>query len=42
VDRGYVAREAVAGAGTVVTITKHGEQFLRDNGRFFPFPATEK
>ena len=33
VDRGYVAREAVAGAGMRVTITAGGEQFLRAHGR---------
>jgi hypothetical protein len=33
VDRGYVAREAVAGVGTIVTVTADGEKFLRDNGR---------
>jgi hypothetical protein len=32
VDRGYVAREAVAG-GARVAITRDGEKFLRDNGR---------
>jgi hypothetical protein len=33
VDRGYVVREAVAGFGTIVTVTDDGEKFLRDNGR---------
>jgi hypothetical protein len=33
VDRGYVVREAVAGFGTIVTVTEDGEKFLRDNGR---------
>jgi hypothetical protein len=33
VDRGYVAREAVAGLGVVVTATADGEKLLRDNGR---------
>jgi hypothetical protein len=33
VDRGYVAREAIAGAGTIVTVTEDGKKFLRDNGR---------
>jgi hypothetical protein len=37
VDRGYVAREAVAG-GVRVAITEGGEKFLRDNGRFLPSP----
>jgi hypothetical protein len=33
VDRGYVAREAIAGAGVVVTITPDGARFLRMHGR---------
>jgi hypothetical protein len=33
VDRGYVARESVAGTGVRVTITACGEKFLRENGR---------
>ena len=33
VDRGYVAREPVAGAGVSVTITAGGEKFLREHGR---------
>jgi hypothetical protein len=33
VDRGYVAREAVAGVGTIVTVTEDGKKFLGDNGR---------
>ena len=32
VDRGYVAREPVAG-GVRVAITEGGAKFLRDNGR---------
>ena len=32
-DRGYVARERVAGFGLVVTVTEHGEKLLRANGR---------
>jgi hypothetical protein len=32
-DRGYVARETVAGLGRVVTVTEHGEKLLRANGR---------
>jgi hypothetical protein len=32
VDRGYVARETIAG-GVRVAITADGEKFLRDNGR---------
>jgi hypothetical protein len=38
VDRGYVAREAVAGFGILVTVTKDGKKLLRDSGRFFPSP----
>jgi hypothetical protein len=33
VDRGLVAREAVAGTGVRVRITEDGEKFLRANGR---------
>ena len=33
VDRGYVAREAVAGTGVRVKITDRGKDFLRDHGR---------
>ena len=33
VDRGYVAREAIAGFGVIVTATEDGERLLRDNGR---------
>jgi hypothetical protein len=33
VDRGYVAREATAGAGVRVAITEDGEKFLRAHGR---------
>jgi hypothetical protein len=33
VDRGYVARESVAGTGVRVTITAGGEKLLRENGR---------
>ena len=33
VDRGYVARRPVAGEGVRVTITEHGEDFLRAHGR---------
>jgi hypothetical protein len=32
-DRGYVARETVAGLGLVVTVTENGEKLLRVNGR---------
>ncbi len=33
VDRGFVAREASAGAGIRVAVTEGGEKFLRDHGR---------
>jgi hypothetical protein len=33
VDRGYVAREAVAGTGIMVAITADGATFLRMHGR---------
>jgi hypothetical protein len=33
VDRGYVARQPVAGRGVLVTITARGEKFLRAHGR---------
>jgi hypothetical protein len=33
VDRGYVARETVAGSGLIVTVTEHGERLLREHGR---------
>ena len=33
VDRGYVARQPVAGRGVLVTITEGGEAFLRAHGR---------
>src|SRR5580704_11293309 len=39
VDRGYVARQPVAGIGVTVAVTDTGEKLLRDNGRFFPSPA---
>jgi hypothetical protein len=32
-DRGYVARETIAGFGLVVTVTEDGEKLLRTNGR---------
>ncbi len=41
VDRGYVARESVAGAARVA-ITEAGETFLRNNGRLFPSPLRAK
>jgi hypothetical protein len=34
VDRGYVARESIAGAGVRVAITEGGEKLLRAHGRF--------
>ena len=33
VDRGYVARQPVAGQGVRVAITEGGEKFLREHGR---------
>ena len=33
VDRGFVTRETVAGAGVRVAITEGGEKFLREHGR---------
>ena len=33
VDRGFVTRETVTGAGVRVAITAGGEKFLRANGR---------
>jgi hypothetical protein len=33
VDRGYVVRQPVAGAGVRVAITEGGEKFLRAHGR---------
>ena len=33
VDRGYVARQSVAGIGVRVAITEGGEKFLREHGR---------
>ena len=33
VDRGYVAREQVAGVGLRVAVTAGGEKFLRTHGR---------
>jgi hypothetical protein len=33
VDRGYVTRETIAGAGVRVAVTEGGETFLRANGR---------
>ena len=33
VDCGYVAREAVAGFGMIVTVTEDGEKLLRTHGR---------
>ena len=33
VDCGYVAREAIAGFGMIVTVTEDGEKLLRTHGR---------
>ncbi|HET7492170.1 MAG TPA: hypothetical protein VFK01_09855 [Bradyrhizobium sp.] len=33
VDAGYVARQTVAGAGVIVTVTEEGEKLLRACGR---------
>ena len=33
VDRGFVTRETVTGAGVRVAITEGGEKFLREHGR---------
>jgi len=33
VDRGFVTRETIAGAGARVAVTEDGARFLRDNGR---------
>jgi hypothetical protein len=33
VDRGYVARETIAGLGLTVTVTEAGERLLRAHGR---------
>ena len=33
VDRGFVTRESVAGAGLRVAVTEGGEKFLRAHGR---------
>jgi hypothetical protein len=33
VDRGYVARETIAGVGLIVTVTEDGERLLRRHGR---------
>jgi hypothetical protein len=33
VDRGYVTREAIVGAGVTVAVTQNGEKFLRAHGR---------
>jgi len=32
-DQGYIARETIAGSGLIVTVTEHGENLLRANGR---------
>jgi hypothetical protein len=33
VDRGYVARETIAGFGMIVAVTEGGERLLRAHGR---------
>ena len=33
VDRGYVARETIAGFGLIVKVTEGGEKLLREHGR---------
>ena len=33
VDRGYVARETIAGFGMIVAVTEDGERLLRAHGR---------
>ena len=33
VDRGYVARETIAGVGLIVTVTEGGAELLRRHGR---------
>lgn len=32
-ERGYVARETIAGLGLVIAVTENGERLLRANGR---------
>ena len=32
-ERGYVARESVAGSGLFIAVTEDGAKFLRRNGR---------
>ena len=32
-DRGFVARETIAGLGLVIAVTEGGERLLRANGR---------
>ncbi|MCP3394682.1 hypothetical protein NLM27_38670 [Bradyrhizobium sp. CCGB12] len=32
-ERGYVARETVAGLGLIIAVTEGGERLLRANGR---------
>ena len=32
-DRGYVARDSIAGFGLVITVTDTGAKLLRDHGR---------
>ncbi len=33
VDRGFVTRESIAGAGVLVAVTEGGVRLLRENGR---------
>jgi hypothetical protein len=33
VDHGYVERQTIAGVGLIVTVTEHGEKWLRQHGR---------
>jgi len=33
VDRGYVARETIAGFGMIITVTEDGEELLRAHSR---------
>ena len=32
-ERGYVARETIAGVGLIIAVTEGGERLLRANGR---------
>ena len=35
-DRGYVARETIAGVGLTIAVTEAGEKLLREHGRALP------